>query len=109
MVSKSSTVRPAEASLTFWTYYAGVVMPAETKQVPGLQHLAQQYAAEMVILQPTGPHLLIGSGFGSSLVATAVAHALTTLGYKPLLVSATLRGLPWLSSRMQVSVLWYHP
>ncbi|KAK9863861.1 hypothetical protein WJX84_009188, partial [Apatococcus fuscideae] len=64
----------------------GVVMPAETQQVPDLQHLALQYAAEIVSLQPTGPHLLIGSGLGSSLVATAVAHALTTVGHKPLLV-----------------------
>lgn len=62
-------------------------MPVETKQVPSLQHLAQQYAAEMVALQPTGPFLLIGVGLGSSLAATAVAHALTLLTHKTLLVS----------------------
>ena len=61
-------------------------MPVETKQVPSLDHLAQQYAAEMVSMQPSGPFLLIGSGLGSSLVAAAVAHALTLLTHKSLLV-----------------------
>ena len=68
---------------------AGMVMPADTRQMTGLQDLAQQYASAIVGVQPTGPHLVIGHGLGSSLIATAVTHALTTLGHHPILVSPT--------------------
>ncbi len=65
-------------------------MPVETRQLSGLQDLAQLYAAEMLRVQPTGHHFLMGHGLGSSLVATAVAHCLSALGHKPLLVSTEL-------------------